>query len=176
MKARELIGYLETLTVTQGARRGDPFTVLPWQRRFIRGAFAPSVMGEDVALSLGRGNGKTTFSAGLACAAVDPERPLHEAAAGSDVVIAASSFGQGKRAFRHVLGLLEAKGHDLTNRKLWRVQDSQNVASIEYRPSKVAVHCIGSDPARAHALHGALRRTFAVAEQQNSGHDRGFTH
>ena len=33
--------YLGALTVTQGALIGDPFRVLPWQKRFLRGALRP---------------------------------------------------------------------------------------------------------------------------------------
>ena len=36
---RDVLSYLDTLTVTQGPERGEPFEVLPWERRFIRGAF-----------------------------------------------------------------------------------------------------------------------------------------
>ena len=66
--ARALIDYLGDLTVTQGDRAGEPFRVLPWEARFIRGAW--SVPG-DVALSVGRGNGKSGLVAGIAAAAVD---------------------------------------------------------------------------------------------------------
>lgn len=37
MKA--LLTYLVGLTISQGRLAGQPFEVLPWQRRFIRGAF-----------------------------------------------------------------------------------------------------------------------------------------
>ena len=55
---------LESLVVTQGRHAGQPFPVLPWEKRFIRGAFAPDVL--DAGLSIGRGNGKTTLTAGIA--------------------------------------------------------------------------------------------------------------
>ena len=48
---------LSGLTVSQGRRAGEPFAVLPWQRRFVRHAFAPGV--QSAALSVARGNGKT---------------------------------------------------------------------------------------------------------------------
>ena len=74
---RAILKYLESLTVTQGPKRGEPFEVLPWERRFVRGAFGVE---DDVALSMGRGGGKTTFVAALACAIRDPDGPLHEKA------------------------------------------------------------------------------------------------
>ena len=48
--------FLAGLTVSQGRRAGEPLTVLPWQRRFVRGAFAPGV--QSAGLSVARGNGK----------------------------------------------------------------------------------------------------------------------
>ena len=152
---RAILKYLESLTVTQGPKRGQPFEVLPWERKFIRGAFAVE---DDVALSMGRGGGKTTFVAALACAILDPDGPLHAEAEATDAVIAASSFGQGLRPFRAVQRFLTAKGYDLHDRKVWRMQDSQNAAALEYRSSKVNLACIGSDPRRAHGF--AASTTF----------------
>ena len=117
---RAILTYLSSLTVTQGPKRGEPFEVLPWERMFIRGAFA---VDDDVALSMGRGGGKTTFVAALACAIRDPDGPLHEKAEATDAVIAASSFGQGLRPFRAVQRFLAAKGYDLHDRKVWRMHD-----------------------------------------------------
>lgn len=53
MNARPLIDYLSNLTVTQGRHAGQPFNVLPWQSRFVRGAFAPN--GASSASSVGVG-------------------------------------------------------------------------------------------------------------------------
>ena len=47
-----LVDYLGGLTVTQGRLAGQPFPVFPWQRRFVRGAFAPDVI--EAALTVGR--------------------------------------------------------------------------------------------------------------------------
>ena len=96
-----LADYIASLTVTQGAGTGEPFRLLPWQRRFLRGAFA--VEG-DSALSIGRGNGKSTLVAALAAAVVDG--PLR--APRSEVVCVASSFAQGRVIFEHVRAVLEA--------------------------------------------------------------------
>ncbi len=38
-----LLPYLRGLPVTQGRLAGQTFSVLPWQRRFVCGAFAPGV-------------------------------------------------------------------------------------------------------------------------------------
>ena len=140
-----LADYIGSLTITQGAGTGEPFRLLPWQRRFIRGAFA--VEG-DSAIAISRGNGKSTLVSAIACAVVDG--PLRQPRA--EVVCVASSFAQGRIVFEHCRAFLETSGRDLSDRKTWRVQDSQNIATIEHRATGARVRCIGSDPKRAHGL------------------------
>ena len=141
----QLADYIRSLIVTQGAGAGEPFRLLPWQSRFVRGAFRAD---GDAALTIARGNGKSTLVAAIACAVVDG--PLRRPRA--EVVCAASSFAQGKIIFEHVLSFLRARGVPIDKRALWRVQDSQNVATVEHRGSGARVRCIGSDPKRAHGL------------------------
>ena len=64
----ELENYVAGLRISQGEGAGGPFVLLPWQKRLLRGAFAPSV--QTAAVSVGRGNGKTTLFAATAAAAV----------------------------------------------------------------------------------------------------------
>ena len=148
--AADLIRYLGTLTLSGGDHDGQAFVVLPWERRFVRGAFA--AMG-PAALSLGRGNGKTALVAGIATAVVDPAGPLHGRR--REAVCVASAFNQGKIIYEDVQAFLAAR-YDLADRKTWRIQDSQNVATIEYRRTGARVRCVGSDPKRAHGLRPAL--------------------
>ncbi len=145
MKA--LLDYLGRLTVTQGEGAGEAFRVLPWQSRFIKGAFAVS---GDAALSVGRGNGKSALVAGIACATLDPEGPLRQRRA--ETVIVASSFEQGRIDFEHVHAFMETRGFDLSDRKRWRVWDTAQQARIECRETGARVRCLGSDPKRAHGL------------------------
>ena len=100
MSSGALTDYLSGLTITQGRRAGERFHVLPWQRRFLRGAFKPGA--GVAALSVGRGNGKTALVAGIACAAL--EGPLVVPRA--ETVIVASSFSQATIAFEHVIAFL----------------------------------------------------------------------
>ena len=97
--AEAVESYLAGLIVPQGRFAGQPFPVLPWQSRFIAGAFRDDVL--DSALSMGRGGGKTTFCAALLAATVDRDGPLNSPNAES--LLVASSFGQATIAFRHVL-------------------------------------------------------------------------
>lgn len=106
-----LADYIASLRITQGDGTGEPFRVLPWQRRFLRGAFG--VEG-DSALSIAGGNGESTLVAAIACAVVDG--PLR--APRSEVVCVASSFAQGRVIFEHVRAFLEAAGRQLEAREV----------------------------------------------------------
>ena len=57
--AADLAAYIEGLTLSQGREAGQPFKLLPWQRRFLKGAFKPDVA--DAALSVGEGLGQNHF-------------------------------------------------------------------------------------------------------------------
>ena len=57
----------------------------------------------------------------------------------------ASSFGQARVIFEDVLYFLRNSGHDLSDRKLWRLQDSANSATLEYRPTGARCRAIGGE-------------------------------
>ena len=146
---RALPEYLGGLTLTGGDRDGERFEVLGWERRFLSGAFrGPG----DAGLSVARGNGKSALLAGVACAVVDPEGPLHGRR--REVVCCAASFEQSRVIYEDVLGYLGGRYH-LAGPD-WRKQDSGNRATLEYRPTGARVRCIGSDPGNAHGLRPAL--------------------
>ena len=142
--------YLAGLILAGGDHDAQPFTVLPWERRFIRGAFrGPG----DSALSVGRGNGKSALVAGIAAAMVDPAGPLHGRR--REVVCVAASFDQSRIIFEDVLAYLGGR-YELGDRSVWRKQDSANRATLEFRATGCRIRCIGSDPGRAHGLRPAL--------------------
>lgn len=146
--ANQVIGYIEVLTVTQGDGAGEPIALFPWERRFLRGALRDGI--EEAALSVRRGNGKTTLVAGLACAALDG--PL--AAQRGETVVIASSFDQARIAFEHVLAFMDSEIDADPSR--WRIQDSANRATITDRSTGARVRVLGSDPRRAHGLAPVL--------------------
>ena len=104
MKA--LIAYLSSLTVSQGRLSGQRFRVLPWQARFVRGAIRTGR--QSAALSIARGNGKTTLLSAIACAHLDGSLAVDR----GEVVIVASSLEQSRIAFEHVLALMGDKLKD----------------------------------------------------------------
>ena len=160
---RVLTAWLGTLTLSGGDLDGQPFTVWPWERRFLMGTFGQP---GNAALSIGRGNGKSGFVAALAAAVVCPGAPLHGTR--REVVCVASSFGQARVIFEDVLSYMVGLGHDLGDRSIWRRQDSQNQATLEHRPSGARVRCIGSDPKRAHGLRSFLVLADEPAQWESS--------
>ena len=137
-----LIGFLEGLVVTQGPLAGQTFEVLPWERRFLRGALAPGVF--EAGLSIGRGNGKSTLVGALGTAAVSG--PLAQPR--GEVVIVASSFQQAKIAFAHTLAFIAPFREADPAR--YRVRDSANSAWIRDNLTGCELFAISSDPRRAH--------------------------
>ena len=162
----DLIRFLEGLTLAGGDHDGDPFTILPWEARFVRGAFGRP---GHAALSVARGNGKSALVAGIATAVADPDGPLHGRR--REAVCVASSFDQSKIIFEDVLTFLWAR-HDLGNRRQWRLQDSANRAIVEHVPTGARVRCVGSDPKKAHGLRPFLALADEPAQWDAAKQDR----
>ena len=138
--------YIRSLTIGQGRHAGQPFEVLRWQWRFLRGALASGV--SESALSLARGGGKSTLTAALACAALDG--PLAEPDA--EVLLVASSHEQGQIVFRHVQRFLAPK----IEAGEFRQQDTVNTSRLTNRATGSALFVKGSDPKRLHGSAPAL--------------------
>ncbi len=143
----KLLAYLSGLRITQGRLAGQPFTLLPWQRRFVRGAFKNGT--HSAALSVARGNGKTALLSGIAAATLDGPLMVPR----GETVICASSFEQARIAFEHVIAFMVAS---LADKETWKVWDTAQQARIENRTTGARVRCIGSDPRRAHGLAPVL--------------------
>ena len=168
--ATELAAYIETLTISQGRHAGQPFKLLPWEKRFISGSFKDGVM--DAALSLGRGNGKSTLVSAIAAATVDVDGPLQSPRAES--VIVASSFEQGMICFRHVLSFLQPtlQRHGIGPKGRYRLQDSANRAQIVDQETGSMLRCVGSDPARSHGIAPRLILLDEAAQFPQGNIDR----
>ena len=147
-KYEQLLEYFSTLKVTQGDHLDLPWTLLPWQDRILekfdhRG---------NIALTLARGNGKTSFIGGLGAAAIDG--PLR--ARNAEAVVVAGSMNQARIAFKHTRNALECRGHDLTDKRKFKSYDSTTRLSLESKEHKTELRVIGSDPNRAHGLAPSL--------------------
>ena len=80
--------------------------LLPMQRRFLRRALAPGV--RTAALSLPRGEGKSTLAAYVMQRCLTPGDPLFQA--GAEYLLAAASLDQARNAFRPMRAELEPSG------------------------------------------------------------------
>lgn len=125
---------------------GAPFVVHPWEREFLRG-FA----GEDEsAISVARGNGKTTLCSAVAAAALLPDAPLHRPA--SQILLSASSIAQARIIYQTLLGFFG----DLFDGRDWRIRRGPNDMSITHMPSAVELRVLSSDADRAHGIQPNL--------------------
>ena len=165
---RELQAFIERLTIAQGRSRGEPFKLLPWERRFVRGAFSQP---GDASLSVARGNGKSTLIAGIAWATVAPDGPLMQP--GAECVVVASSFLQGTVIFRHALAF--AQPWIERDPKRYRLQDSAQLASITDRETGASLRCLGNDPRRMHGLAPALVIGDELAQWESTKIDRALS-
>ena len=155
-KAKEIIEALGKLKVTTGAHAGENFEVLPWQSKFIKGAFRPSIT--QAACSVARGNGKSELASGLACCAFLPDFPLVQPY--GETVCIGSSFTQAKIIFDSCIRFSKPWIDSDLNR--WRIQDSVNTASIEDRRTGAKIKCIGSNPKSA---HGFKQITLVICDE-----------
>ena len=77
-----------------------------FQRRFLRGALAPGI--DTAALSIPRGNGKTSLAAHVVARALTPGDPLYER--GREIVLISGSLAQSRFGFKIVRRELEPLG------------------------------------------------------------------
>jgi len=159
--ASALSKYIQSLTIGQGLQAGEPFKLLAWQRRFLRGAFAPDV--QDAALTIARGNGKSVLVAAIGAASVDIDAPLVEPMA--ECVIVASSFAQGQAIFRHLKHFLSPTL--AAHKSRFRVADSLNAAAISDRETGASVRVLGNNPKTLHGLQPKLLLLDELAQWES---------
>ena len=116
--------------------------MLPFQRRFVRGALSPSV---DLACwSMPKGNGKSSTAAWLAARALTPGDELFHPGTESHVI--ATSVGQARRT---TFKLLRRYFHD---RDDWRIAETQNAAHIVHEPTKTRLSVLAGNAKTAQGL------------------------
>jgi phage terminase large subunit-like protein len=101
--AAKAIRFLESLSIPEGTRAGRRLKLAPFQKNFVRGALAPKTTA--AALSVGRGNGKSALSAGLALAellGVWDQQPRRE------ILLAARTRDQAQVAWNFAAGLSQS--------------------------------------------------------------------
>lgn len=89
----------EYLVTPRGHGAGEPFTLRPFQRDIVRGAFAPGV--RTALISLPRANGKTMLAAGLALA------EMFVGPASAEVLVVASDQRQANITMKYARRMVE---------------------------------------------------------------------
>ena len=144
MASRSVAGWIEAeLRIPEGRRIGEPVKLLPFQKRFIRAVERHPIS----ALTMGRGNGKSTLTAMLALAAfVGPwARPR-----GQVLIVAGAGYSQARLVFAHCRQLLKPMLESDPNR--WRISENDQRCRIEDRHTGAILE---SKSANARALLGA---------------------
>ena len=106
----------------------------PFQRRFVRSAFAPGI--RTACLSISRGNGKSTLAGYVAARVLTPADPLFEH--GAESVLIGGSIEQCRIVFRAARRILEPTGE-------YRFLDSATRCAITHKASNTRLRVIGSN-------------------------------
>jgi phage terminase large subunit-like protein len=109
--AKAAVQFLESLTVTEGPRAGKPVKLAPFQRQWVKKSLAKKT--QIGILSVARGGGKSTLSAGLALGHLVGawgEEPRRQ------IIIAARSRDQARIAWQHAASFAETLPEELQKR------------------------------------------------------------
>lgn len=113
--AERALQFMHGLSIPEGPNAGKPVTLAPFQRRFIEGAMAPDTA--NAILSIGRGNGKSAITAGLALGGllgVWDRQPRRE------IVAAARTRDQGRIVWDFVAGFAATLPLEVRHRLIYR--------------------------------------------------------
>ena len=164
--ATAVIEHIRTLTVTQGQGAGLPFEVFPWESDFVSGALAPGV--DVAALTIARGNGKTTFCAAIAHAALCGPLAVER----GETVVVASSFEQARLTFDHVCSFIGYE--NLKDRSRYRLWDSAQLARLRCLEHGTQLRCLASDPRRMHGIAPSLVLADEPAQWEGAKSEKAY--
>ena len=148
------------LEVPSGSLAGKPLRLFPWQRRVLRELDDPRL---ELAISMARGGGKTTFLALILAGFMHPEFGLMPR--GGEAIIAASSMAQGRLAFGDALDFLrQCPELDIDDKSAWRLNDSANRAELRYLPLNTRLMALGNDPKKMHGRRPTIQLGDELAQ------------
>ena len=124
--------------------------LLPFQRRFLKGALAPGI--NIAAMSLPRGQGKTTLAGWLAARIMDADGDMFTP--GTESVLVAGTIEQARITFRVMRGFLGEAGLKYT--------DSGQRISVNHPATNTRLRIIGSN---GNAAMGLLQCPWAICDE-----------
>lgn len=145
--AKSVCDFIASLTLREGYSAGKRFPLERFQRQWIKQALFGAA--KTSLLVVPRGAGKSTLLGGIAAAVLHDEGPLRGAGE-REVVVVASSAGQGQIIFKQLRRLLNFPNGRAD--KQWRVSDSNASRMLLNLESGNSCRVISSDSKRAHGL------------------------
>ena len=131
----------------------------PFQRRFIRGAFASGT--DTAALSIPRGNGKSTLAAHILSLAMTPGHRWNRP--GREYILLAGSLEQARMVFNPLREALEPMGD-------WRFIDSITRVGATHIPTRTRLRVLSSN---ARTAFGVVGCPLLVADEPGAWEVRG---
>ena len=125
--------------------------LLPFQRRFLKGALAPGIT--IAAMSLPSGNGKTTLAGWLAARIMSPDDSMFTP--GTESVLVAGTIEQARITFRVMRGFL---GEDVG----MKYTDSGQRIAVNHPATNTRLRIIGSN---GNAAMGLLQCPWAICDE-----------
>ena len=127
-------------------------TLRPFQKKFIRGAFAPGI--DTAALSIPRGNGKSWLAGHLLARALTPGDPMHED--GKEYLLLAASLEQARIVYHFVREALEKTA------KEYRWLDSSTRVGVFHKATNTRLRVLSS---KAKSAFGIVGCPLLVADE-----------
>ena len=131
----------------------------PFQKRFLRGALAPGI--DTAALSLPRGNGKSSLAGHIVTRLLDPADDLFRP--GTESVLCAASIEQARIVFRFARADLEDRGG-------YRFLDSATRVAITHKATSTRLRVIGSNGKSA---MGLVNTPWAICDEPGAWETNG---
>jgi len=165
LRADRVVQFIAGLTVPSGFGQGKPFVLRPWQVKFVRDIYEPTVSAKDMSrvvrravLSIARKNGKTALIAALAlCHLVGPESIMN-----GEVYSAANSRDQAGQIFKVAAQMVRL---DPELSSLLRVVDSTKTIAC-YRNGSF-YRAISADAGIQHGLNPSFAVYDELAQAKN---------
>ena len=135
----------------------------PFQRRFLRSALAQGI--RTSALSIPRGNGKSTLVAWLGARTLDPDDPLFVKGAESHIV--AKSIGQARRAtFKLLREFCESSERVME----YSISENNQTCQVLHKPTNTRISVLASSGKTA---QGLVRCPWLFADEPGSWENKG---
>jgi phage terminase large subunit-like protein len=114
-EATKAIRFLESLRVPEGRLAGRKLKLAPFQKEFVRGAFAPET--SIAALSVARGNAKTALSSGLALGSL---LGMWDTQPHREILLAARTKDQARISWNFCVGFAQSLPEEIQARFTFR--------------------------------------------------------